>query len=55
MDGDGDVGQADRRLDEFLEIDRVGVLARALGNLEHHRRLFLLAGLDDGLDAVPCC
>ena len=55
MDGDGDVGKADRRFDQFLEIDRIGVLARALGNLEHHRRLFLFAGLDDGLDAVPCC
>ena len=50
MDGDGDVGQADGGLDEFLEIDRVGVLARALGNLEHQRRLFLFARLDDGLD-----
>ena len=50
VDGDGDVGQADRRLDEFLEIDRVGVLAGAFGNLEHQRRLFLFAGLDDGLD-----
>ena len=55
VDGDGDVGQADGGLDEFLEINRVGVLARALGNLEHQRRLFLFAGLDDGLDAVPCC
>ncbi len=50
VDGDGDVGQADRRLDELLEINRVGVLARALGNLEHQRRLFLLARLDDGLN-----
>jgi hypothetical protein len=50
VDGDGDVGQADRRLDEFLEIDRVGVLAGALGNLEDQRRFFLFAGLNDGLD-----
>ena len=50
VDGDGDVGQADGRLDELLEINRVGVLARALGNLEHQRRFFLFAGLDDGLD-----
>ena len=46
---DRDRGEADCRLDELLEIDRVGVLARALGNLEHHRRLFLFARLDDGL------
>ena len=50
VDGDGDVGQADRRLDEFFEINRIRVLARALGNLEHQRRFFLLARLDDGLD-----
>jgi len=52
VDGDGDVGQADRRLDEFLEIDGVGVLAGALGNLENQRRLFLFAGLHDGLDEL---
>ena len=50
MDGDGDVGQADGGLDELLEINRVGVLARALGNLEDERGFFLFAGLDDGLD-----
>ena len=49
MHGNGDGGQADGRLDEFFEINRIGVLARALGNLEHHRRLFLFARLDDGL------
>ena len=49
VDRNGDGGQADGGLNEFLEINRVGVLARALGNLEHHRRLFLFARLDDGL------
>ena len=52
MDGNGDVGQADGRLDEFFEIDGVGVLARALGNLEDQRRLFLFARLDDGLNQL---
>jgi len=52
VDGDGDVGQADRRLDEFLEINGVGVLAGALGNLENQRRLFLFAGFYDGLDEL---
>ena len=52
VDGDGDVGQADGGLDEFLEIDRVGVAAGAFGDLEHDRRLFLFAGLDDGLEQL---
>jgi len=30
VDGDGDVGKADRRFDELLEIDGVGVLAGPL-------------------------
>jgi len=47
-----DGGQADSRLDEFLKINRIGVLARALGNLEDQRRLFLLARLDDGLNEL---
>jgi len=37
VDGDGDIGQADRRLDEFFEIDRVGILAGAFGDLEDQR------------------
>ena len=50
VDGDGDIGEADGGLDELLEINRVGVLARAFGNLEHDGRLFLFAGLNDGLE-----
>ena len=52
VDGDGNVGEADGGFDEFLEIDRIGVLARALGDLEHQRRFFLLASLNDGLDQL---
>ena len=52
VDRDGDVGEADGGLDELLEINRVGVLARALGNLEHDWRLLLFAGLDDGLEEL---
>ena len=52
MDRDRDVGETDGRLDEFLEVDRVGVLARALGNLEHDRSLFLLAGLYNRLEQL---
>ena len=50
MNRDGHGGKADGRLDQFFQIGRMGVLARALGNLEHQRRLFLFAGLDDRLD-----
>ena len=50
VDGDGDVGEADGGFDELLEVNRVGVLAGALGDLEHHGRLFLFAGFDDGLE-----
>ena len=52
MHCDRDVGKADSRFDEFLEINGVGVLARALGNLEHDRSFFLLAGLDNGLEQL---
>jgi hypothetical protein len=34
----------------FFEINRVGVLAGALGNLQHERGFFLFASLNDGLD-----
>ena len=50
MDRDGDIGSADGRLNELLEINGAGVLAGAFGDLKHDRRLFLLAGLDDGLE-----
>jgi hypothetical protein len=50
VDGDRDGGEADGRFDELLEVDRVGVGTRALGDLEDDRGLFLFAGLDDGLD-----
>jgi hypothetical protein len=49
VNGDGDVGKADGRLDELIEIDGIGVLARSFRDLEHHRRLLLFASLDDGL------
>jgi hypothetical protein len=52
VDGDGDIGGADGRFDEFLEINGAGILAGALGDLEHDRRFFLLAGLDDGLEQL---
>ena len=50
MDSDGHVGQADGSLNELLEVNRVGVGARAFGNLKDERGFFLFAGLDDGLD-----
>ncbi len=49
---DGDGREADRRLDELLEVDRMRVLAGALGNLKHHGSLLLFAGLDDGLEQL---
>ena len=52
VDGDGDVGGADGGFDELFEIDGAGVLAGALGDLEHDGRLFLLAGFDDGLEQL---
>ena len=52
MHGDGNVGRADGGLDQFFEINGVGVLAGALGNLEHDGRLLLLASLDDGLEQL---
>ena len=39
-------------LDELLQVDRVGVFAGALGDLEHHRSLFLLAGFNDRLEQL---
>ena len=50
VDGDRNIGEADGGLDELLQVNRVGILAGALGNLQHYRRLFLLAGLNDGLE-----
>src|SRR5579864_1424676 len=49
MDGNGNIGKADSGFDEFFEIEGIGVLASAFGNLEHDRSFFLLASLDDGL------
>ena len=49
VDGDGNIGEADGGLDELLEIDGVRILARALGDLQHHGRLFFFARFDDGL------
>ena len=50
VNSDGDVRDADRGLNEFFEVNRVGVLAGPLGNLEDERRFFLFASLNDGLD-----
>ena len=50
VDGDGDIGEADGGFDQFLEVNGIGVLAGALGNLQHHRRFFLFAGFDDRLE-----
>src|ERR1043166_6935572 len=44
--------EADRRFDEFLQIDRVGIRAGAPRDLEHDRRLFFLARLNDGLQQL---
>ena len=49
MNGDGNIGKADRSLDQLFKIDRVGVVASAFGNLQHHRRFFLFTGFDDCL------
>ena len=50
VDGDGDVGHADGGLNEFLEVNRIGVLARTLRDLQDERGFFLFAGFNDGLD-----
>ena len=50
MNGNGNIGQADRRLDQFFQINGVGILAGAFGNLEHHRRFFLFASLHNRLE-----
>jgi hypothetical protein len=50
VNGDGNVGKAHGCLDEFLKINRVGVLAGAFGNLEHYRRLLFFARLDYRLE-----
>jgi len=47
---DRDVGKADGGLNELLEVNRVGVLARTLGNLEDERGFFFFAGFNNGLD-----
>ena len=50
MHGDGNVGQADGRFNEFLQVDRIGVAASAFGDLEDDRRLFRFTGFHDGLE-----
>ena len=42
--------KADGGFDQFFQVNRVGVLARALGNLEDQRGFFLFAGFDNRLD-----
>jgi len=46
---DGNRRETDCRFDKFLEINRVGVITGAFGNLQHHRRFLFLAGLHDRL------
>jgi hypothetical protein len=50
VDGDGNGGEADGGFDEALEVNGIGVLAGALGDLEHDRGFFLFAGFNDGLE-----
>src|SRR5881394_262317 len=52
MDGDGDVGQAHGGFDQLLQVNRVGVLAGAFGDLQHHLSFFLFAGFHDGLEQL---
>ena len=50
VNGNRDIAQANGGLNEFFEINRVGVGTRTLGNLQHQRGFFLFASLNDGLD-----
>ena len=51
MQNDGDLGALnDSRLDELDEVGVVCIGARALGNLQNHRRMLFLARLGDALD-----
>ena len=52
VDGDGDVGKADSGFNELFQINGIGVLPGAFGNLKHDGGFFLLAGLDDGLEQL---
>ena len=52
MNGNRNIREADGGLDEFLEINRIGVGTCALGNLENERSFFFFASLDDGLDQL---
>jgi hypothetical protein len=52
MDRDGDIGSADSGLNELLKIDGTGVLAGALGDLEHDGGLLFLASLHDRLEQL---
>ena len=50
MNRDGDVAQANSGFDELLEVNRVGVGARAFGNLKDQRGFFLFTGFNNRLD-----
>lgn len=52
VDRDGDGGEANGGFDKFFEIDGVGILPGAFGNLEHDGRFFLFASLDDSLEEL---
>src|SRR5436305_1866204 len=41
VDGNGDVGKTDSGFDQLFEVNRVGIAARAFGDLQHDGRFFL--------------
>jgi hypothetical protein len=41
--------EADGGFDQLLQVDGIGILACAFGDLQHDGRFFLFASLDDGL------
>ena len=49
---DGNVAQTQGCFDEFFQVNRMCILPRTFGDLEHDRRLFLFAGLHDGLEQL---
>src|ERR1041385_1352967 len=49
MHGNWNIGKAHGSLDEFFQVNRIGILACALGDLEHDRRLLFFTGLHNCL------
>ena len=50
VQSNGKTAGFDRRFDHFLEVDGVGVLSRACGDLQNKRSLLFGSGFDDTLD-----